>query len=103
MGPSGPLRPRPGGTIRAAAILVGVFLGCMAWDAPVAAQMTPTCTTCLGLFNCDEKAASCSAECTARLFAIDPRRAECLRTCNAEATSCSQTAARDCRSILACR
>lgn len=77
-------------------LLVGVV--------PVAAAQTQsTCAACIGATGCADRRDACVAECRARLFSIDPKRATCVATCTAEANRCSQTADSSCRARNLCR
>jgi hypothetical protein len=75
--------------------------------SPVAvAQVTrpePGCTQCVTAYGCESKRETCIAECRARLFAIDPKRSECLVGCDRKVIQCAQSADSSCRTKNACR
>ena len=47
--------------------------------------------------QCEADKTACVAQCRAGTFAVDPRRAECVATCNRTAAQCGQTADASCR------
>ena len=55
------------------------------------------CEVCAGQSACGSKHKSCVAECRARLFSIDPRRASCISICVEAATVCAQSVENRCR------
>jgi hypothetical protein len=68
----------------------------------VLAQVAGSCTACVRSEGCDNKRSSCSSECRARIFSVDPRRAECLAKCLTDADRCAQAALSSCRELKAC-
>ena len=65
-------------------------------------QATTTCMTCLRAEACDSKRTVCTAECRARMFTVDPRRAECLTKCSNTTAQCAQAALNFCQQLNAC-
>jgi len=84
-----------------AALLLAALAACLA-PHPVTAQSAPGCTACIAGADCDGKRDSCAAECRARLFSIDPRRAACITDCSARATQCARAADIACRARGLC-
>jgi hypothetical protein len=88
----------PPRTVKTAALFLALCL------TPCAALAQPplTCDACVSNAACDEQRTSCIAECRARLFSIDPRRADCINTCSSKARLCSQSAVATCRTRNLC-
>ena len=68
----------------------------------VMAQPQSGCAACVNAAACNGKHDSCVAECRARLFSIDPKRATCIADCESKATRCVQAANSDCRAASSC-
>jgi hypothetical protein len=75
-----------------------------AWFGVGAAVAQPLgrCAACVNAAACDRKHDSCVAECRARLFGIDPKRATCIADCEGQATQCIQAANSACRAGSSC-
>ena len=84
------------------AFLAVVALGCSA-SLSARAQVARDCGSCVLAADCGGKRDNCVAECMARLFEIDPRRAACLDACNAKAAQCTRTADDSCRAQNRCQ
>jgi len=67
------------------------------------AQAPTGCTACVSAAACDGKEDSCVAECRARLFSIDPKRAACITDCSSKSSQCVQAANTACRTRNLCR
>jgi hypothetical protein len=83
-------------------VLIVVLAGCMS-SGFAAAQPASGCAACVSAAGCDTKRDNCVAECRARLFTIDPRRADCMTECSNLAAQCSRTADGACRTRNLCR
>jgi hypothetical protein len=83
-------------------VLIVVLVGCMV-PGLATAQPASGCAACVSAAGCDTKRDNCVAECRARLFTIDPRRADCITKCSNEAALCSRTADGACRTRNLCR
>lgn len=66
------------------------------------AQEAAACSSCLRSGSCDTKKETCSSECRARLFNLDPRRNECVAKCFNIAAQCAQAALATCSTANAC-
>lgn len=91
--------------LRSLAAVAGAALALFAavGAAPACAQSGgPSCAACIVAFECDSKQEQCVAECRARLFTIDPRRATCIDACAVKARNCSKSAGLTCRSESRC-
>jgi hypothetical protein len=84
------------------AIFIATLIGCVSPHL-VAAQTASRCQACVGAAKCDVRHASCTAECTARYFSIDPKRSQCMRECANTSDQCTKIAGIDCRSRNLCR
>jgi hypothetical protein len=93
-----PMR-RPGSVL----LCLGVALAALTWVPAAAAQSNALCTACLAFAHCDGTDTSCTPNCEARYFNIDPRRATCLAQCKAAVDQCQATALATCRDQKACR
>ena len=58
----------------------------------VMAQAADDCATCTGP-ACASKHESCVAECRARYFTVDPKRASCVAQCETTSASCAASKA----------
>jgi hypothetical protein len=53
--------------------------------------------------RCEAKRQSCTAECHARYFTVDPKRSECIASCMAEENKCkNEQAVQQRRSYASC-
>ena len=66
------------------------------------AQPVSACETCAGAAGCEAKRDACVAECRARLFSVDPRRADCIAACLDTATQCIRSVESFCRAGNRC-
>jgi hypothetical protein len=67
------------------------------------AQAPNACASCLSEAACETKHDSCVAECRARLFSIDPKRAACISACSSRSAQCSLAASGACRARNLCQ
>jgi len=79
---------------------LGVLTLC--WPLWARAQPASECNSCVAASDCTGKHDNCVAECFARLFTVDPRRAACRDACNAHENECRREAVNTCRSQHAC-
>ena len=86
--------------MRACVLFLSISLG--SYSPLAIAQVTTNCATCVQAEDCGNKRATCNSECRARMFAVDPRRAECLTRCFNNEAQCAQAALSSCRSRNAC-
>jgi hypothetical protein len=99
------MRPDPDLAVRGMTLptlLVLALISATFLPSSADAQPGRGCAGCIANHACDRKRDSCVAECRARLFAIDPKRAECISQCSKTATLCGQTASRSCRADRVC-
>jgi hypothetical protein len=80
------------------------FLLVAAWFGAggAAAQPQGRCLACINAAACEGRHDSCVAECRARLFSIDPKRAACIADCGSKAAECVQAANSACRAGSSC-
>lgn len=79
-----------------------LVVGCLA-PGTGRAQSPGRCDACVDAANCGPARETCVAECRARLFSIDPRRAECTTGCGNTAIQCARSAEAACRAGNLCR
>lgn len=85
-----------------AIVLALLLAACLAPDL-ARAQPASNCEPCIAANGCNATHESCVAECRARLFSIDPRRADCLKQCSSTAAICAQSVESFCRAGNRCR
>jgi hypothetical protein len=89
---------------RSPARIVVAIVGLLAVITPVyhAAAQTAECKACVTASGCESHHSECVAECRARLFSIDPRRANCISTCTDAAAGCTRSITETCRAQHHC-
>jgi len=86
------------------AAIIALLLAGGLWPLVGSAQSTDgACETCVAAAGCDTTHETCVAECRARLFNVDPRRADCIAACSTADVQCTRGAESACRAGNSCR
>jgi hypothetical protein len=93
---------RSGSLLLRLGMALAVPLGLAMWAQTAAAQSNALCTACLAYAHCDGGDTSCTPNCEARYFNVDPRRATCLAQCKTALDQCQTAALTTCRGQKAC-
>jgi hypothetical protein len=83
-------------------LLILMLVGCLS-PTLVRAQTASGCSACIRGAGCDSTRDACIAECRARLFSVDPKRATCTTGCSNAAGQCTKSAEDACRERNMCR
>ena len=86
--------------IRVLKVMIPLAIALM--PVAIQAQSPGSCQNCTASAVCNDQRDGCVAECRARLFNIDPRRADCIAQCVTAAAHCTRQTETSCQAGKSC-